>query len=663
MEIIKDVKFGKEIIKIKSRKSLFDVDFQKLTKDISKISAQEEFIEYLESYFSEIENYFESLEDDEIQAIKFDIEDLLYDLSDKKLIQIQNSQIVNAFILLLGEKFIQTGMLGAISIVYNYAPDGGVKKRLEASKVYLKVNDISKDYNTKKILKILDLLEDSAQKDEYNTKAIKSFFYFIESAFLRFQWVSNELFAKELISEIVSQKSNFLFLQDRFLEEFFDAIGKLDIASSLELIKELLAKTIIAKPICNVEQIRAQKETSGYAHTLYALENPNFASIRDVSYRYIQSIGDPVDLYDRLQRGEAIIDDEKLLYKYITSFGGKHKLKLDSAYELIIEKLQNEVFDIVDWGCGQATATMLLLDYANSHNIDLNIDTITLIDPSSMALSRGLIHIDVLKQKEYNIKSINSDFDCLNESEIQKNSKNKTLHIFSNVLDLESFALDYNFFKKVSATLSNDALFICISPNRNDKLNNRLELFFKYFDENFDTELISSRDSDIGNSTRYEKIFEVKYVDEIKIEEKRQEIKSTQKNYHMDIVQNLEKFEKHIFPILDLKILENSLDIDPEYVIFKIRKVAEVITSKIYKEYESNMEIVSFNDKIRYLSYEKKVFDKTITNYVQTLRTIGNCGVHDSDRNKAKQKLDAHLMTIALVGFLQELVDNKLISN
>lgn len=54
-------------------------------------------------------------------------------------------------------------------------------------------------------------------------------------------------------------------------------------------------------------------------------------------------------------------------------------------------------------------------------------------------------------------------------------------------------------------------------------------------------------------------------------------------------------------------MLEDSILTDPEYTIFKIRKVAEVITSRIYSNYEANSSIVSFNDKIRYLSYEKTI--------------------------------------------------------
>ena len=89
--------------------------------------------------------------------------------------------------------------------------------------------------------------------------------------------------------------------------------------------------------------------------------------------------------------------------------------------------------------------------------------------------------------------------------------------------------------------------------------------------------------------------------------------------------------------------------------------MAELITSKIYGSYESNSSIVSFNDKIKYLSYEKRIFDKTITNYIQTLRTIGNRGVHEHDREVSKLKLDAHLMIIALISFLNELNDKNIL--
>jgi hypothetical protein len=306
-------------------------------------------------------------------------------------------------------------------------------------------------------------------------------------------------------------------------------------------------------------------------------------------------------------------------------------------------------------------ATMVLLDYARQRGIDLNIQDITLIEPSSLALSRALLHVDVLKQKEYHIQAINSDFDCLDSNDLICDNIYKTLHLFSNILDVENFSLDMDFMKKVSLTIKNDSVFVCVSPNRNDKLNNRLDLFYNYFDENFDTQLIASRDDTIDNATRYEKIFTLKIQSSQAVEEIRQEIITVQKGYQLDIIEELNGYSNYIVPILNMKILEDSINSDPEYAIFKIQKTAEVITSKIYSGYEDNANIVSFNDKIRYLAYEKKVFDKTVTNYVQTIRTIGNRGVHEEDRDISKQKLDAHLMVIALISFLNELSDKNLL--
>ena len=636
-------------------------DFDKFSKDILTLQTQDDFTTYLESCFIEFEEYLLNISNDEIQEIKFDIEDMLYDLLDNKLIQNHNSKTINAFLLLLAEKFLQTSLIGAITIITDYLPNGATKLRLEASKLYLRVNDITQDYFNK-CDKILNLFEESSKIDEYNNNAIKSFLYFCNTALNSFIRINNSELAYRFINSLKEKKSSYNFLQDSKISTLFEKNEEYDIKNLIIEIENLINTITYKKSTCYIKNSKIKKEISSYSQILSEIIEPSFEKIRDIANKYIQSIGDPEELFYKLQRGEVIIDDEKLLYKYLVSFGLKHKAKLYSAYDEIFEKIQKEKFDIVDWGCGQGTATMLLLDYAKKKNIILDIENITLIEPSQLALSRGLLHIDLFKQKDYKINSINSDLDCLKVEDLENKSNNKTLHLFSNILDIESFSLDNELFSKVAGTLKNDAIFICVSPNRNDKLNNRLELFYKHFDENFNTELISSRDSDISNSTRYEKIFEVKYTAIEIIEEKRDEIERIEKNYHLDVIKELDKYSNHVVPILNMKMLEDSILTDPEYAIFKIRKVAEVITSRIYSNYEANSPVVSFNDKIRYLSYEKKLFDKTITNYIHTLRTIGNRGVHEHNREVLKLKLDAHLMIIALISFLNELKDKKLLN-
>lgn len=367
-------------------------------------------------------------------------------------------------------------MIGCIVIIYDFIYDDSMRLRLDAAKLYLKVNDISKDYISRSA-KILELLDESAKIDEYNTNAIKSLMCFLQASNLQFRRLNDEILAKELIDKILSLRAKFKFLDDIIIDDFFNSILKSNISHTLICIKNILEQLTTAKAVCKIKADIIKQESSAYAQKLLSLDDADFDVIRNIAFEYIKSIGDPDELYNRLQRGEAIIDDEKLLYKYLVSFGGKHKLKLYSAYDVVIEKLQNEKIDIIDWGCGQATATMLLLNYAREKNIKLDIENITLIEPSSLALSRGLLHVDILKQKDYNIKAINSDLDCLDAKQLASHSQNKTLHLFSNILDVESFILDTTFFKKVSHQFQNNAIFVCISPNRNDKLNNRIDLF------------------------------------------------------------------------------------------------------------------------------------------------------------------------------------------
>jgi len=50
-----------------------------------------------------------------------------------------------------------------------------------------------------------------------------------------------------------------------------------------------------------------------------------------------------------------------------------------------------------------------------------------------------------------------------------------------------------------------------------------------------------------------------------------------------------------------------------------------------------------------------------MTNYLHTIRSIGNRGVHDEVEDSLKLKLDAHLMIFALISLIKEFKESKLI--
>ena len=116
-------------------------DFHDLSKTIKTIN-KNDLDKYIESIYLEFNNYLLSLNSSELDNIKYDIEDILYDLIKYNLISEHNSKIMNSFLLLLSEQFEQLHLTGAIVEILHYLPDSSVKKRLKASVLYLKINGI-----------------------------------------------------------------------------------------------------------------------------------------------------------------------------------------------------------------------------------------------------------------------------------------------------------------------------------------------------------------------------------------------------------------------------------------------------------------------------------------------------------------------------------------
>ena len=635
-------------------------DFTQFTQSLKSIKTQTELSKYLESCFVDLEGYFNTLKSEELNELKFEIEELLYDLEDHQLILHDNAPIINAFLILLAQQFEQAGLIGAITNILNYLPQCGVKNRLEAAKLYLKVNDISKDYFNQ-FHKILMLISTSVCEEEVQHNAINALGLYYLTALAQFTRVKSSALANQLKDLFISHKEQYPLLKNPLIQEIVSQISIENYTAEISSVKEKMDSLTPSISSCHLALASVKMEEGVYAQKLHSLSQPSFDKIREIAFSYIKSIGDSEILYEQLLRGEAIIDTVDLLYKYMVSFGAKHKIKLYSAFDAVADKLYGETVNVIDWGCGQALASVTLLNYIEEKHINLTVKNICLIEPSSLALSRALLHVDIFKINPINVVGINSNLDCLKQEELFFDKNCKTIHLFSNILDIEGFTLNTDFFHKVSSTLQNDSLFVCVSPNINDKRNTRLDLFYKFFDENYDTTLISARNNDISGHKRYEKIFDVRVGTQTIICEDQPAIIVTSNSGHFNFLVELNQYHDYISPILNMQKVEESIHTDPEYIIFKIRKVTESLTSKVYTTFESNAESISFSDKIRYLSYEKKVFSKSMTNYLHTIRSIGNRGVHDEVEDLLKLKLDAHLMIFALISLIKEFKESKLI--
>lgn len=192
--------------------------------------------------------------------------------------------------------------------------------------------------------------------------------------------------------------------------------------------------------------------------------NLSFIGMREAAESFI-----PVErverdkLYHDLDRGKGILDDEAHLNMYLHSFGKMHKAKLYVAFDAIpnFAQLLSEDLEIYDWGCGQGTATICLLDYLSSYKITPKLLNINLIEPSKAAVKRASDVIACINPN-YTVKTITKDFDSLCVDDFEK-SNHRKIHLFSNILDVEGFDLA-KFILLFQQSFNAANTFICIGP-------------------------------------------------------------------------------------------------------------------------------------------------------------------------------------------------------
>ena len=480
-----------------------------------------DFKKYLESIYLDFYNYLYSLDYKELKIIRYELEDLLYDLIENELISEMNANIVNALLQLLAEQFEQLHLTGTIIEIIPFLPDSSTKQRLESSILYLKVNNLNIEYH-KRFNQIMSLIVLSDEDEEFRYKTDHAVIHYYLHAMKQFIRVKNKALADSFKTLFLTNQDKYAILKRNTIPEVIEKVDYIDGLRSLEEAQSLIEKEKQYQAIYCIEKdiSHVTIEKSDYSKKLYTLKNPDFQTIKQVSIDYINSISYKLELYERIDRGRTIIDDEELLFQYMFSYATMHKAKLYESFDLLVKIRKGSSINIIDWGCGQALATSLLIDYLKEKAVlDIDITDITLIDASKLALSRGLLHIDILKQKTHKIKVLHTDLNCIDQSDLLFDNEHPTLHLFSNILDAEFFKLDKSFLENISQSIRHHNYFLCVSPNINAKRNERLDLFYKYFDDNFNTELISSRDTDVGKYRRYEKIFKVKHTNQVEITE------------------------------------------------------------------------------------------------------------------------------------------------
>ncbi|WP_343606228.1 hypothetical protein [Fluviicola sp.] len=214
-----------------------------------------------------------------------------------------------------------------------------------------------------------------------------------------------------------------------------------------------------------------------YANELEQVEKDFFA-IRQLSVDKHNTLGNQ-GIFDSLHRGVRIPEQEPQLFAYMTGFGPMHRQKLVSAFIELPLQLYTKKINIIDWGCGQAMGTMCFLDYCNENHIDLEIETVVLIEPSTIALQRGALHVK--KYLDCNIVTVNKGLDDLSEDDIEVGA-GVNIHLFSNILDIEFFSLN-RLISLIKSGYGGKNYFMVVSPYIDDAKKFRINRFVKSFSE------------------------------------------------------------------------------------------------------------------------------------------------------------------------------------
>ena len=220
-----------------------------------------------------------------------------------------------------------------------------------------------------------------------------------------------------------------------------------------------------------------EKDTN-YALQVECATNINFDDIKRIAKFFVMQLPEAVQnkIYNELEHGEQILDSEPQLNMYLYSFGNMHQAKMKHAFSNIYKDwFDNQEIEIVDYGCGQALATMLYHDYLQANGISQTVSRITLIEPSEKALCRAGLHAKAF-YPEAEIRTINKLLNDVAPTDISHSGK-PVLHLFSNIIDIEEVDLQH------LATLSkaHDAeattVWVCISPFFGNHKDNRIPCF------------------------------------------------------------------------------------------------------------------------------------------------------------------------------------------
>lgn len=170
--------------------------------------------------------------------------------------------------------------------------------------------------------------------------------------------------------------------------------------------------------------------------------------------------------HPEVNHGVSVLRTDDGLNCYLAGYGEAHAAKAFKAVKSLPNSSFSEPFEVYDWGCGQGVASLCLIEHLRELNFLRNLKRITLIEPSSAAISRAELNISqaapnvqIVKEIKGLPANIELPFECVKEMDVNQPT---VIHLFSNILDIKTINL-----RELAQLISSKGhkhIVVCIGP-------------------------------------------------------------------------------------------------------------------------------------------------------------------------------------------------------
>lgn len=396
-----------------------------------------------------------------------------------------------AFALMLLDFCERFNLLSATPRVYEILVSNNIpiNSRLQATLYFLYPKPETNSALVERFDHICEKLHFAIQYEEDNEKRVIAAFlnyygYVVNNSGTEY---AEQVKAKAFLA--IENRSYHFLLSEAITEALNIGLQKPETAYNeiQNLIDKILERKEIETYIPVTEELLIEEETE-YSKEIEIVP-AQFDAIRKISVRKAKGIGD-------IHRGVKILETEAELFDYMKRFGNMHKAKLQSAMAEPFPQSFTSKVDVIDWGCGQGIATMVLLEKYGCQYIN----GITLIEPSELSLKRAVLHC-----KKYCsgilLNTVFKKLDDLDAEDFSHFSRSGiTVHLFSNILDIDAY-FQNRLLELMGKILTGQNYFVCVSPCIDVIKTERLESFRRYFETRYNSfellaDLINSKSAD-----------------------------------------------------------------------------------------------------------------------------------------------------------------------